>query len=323
MTTTRNVLLEIIEKKAKVLIIPHKSPDGDCLGSALTLVNFFGNQNCNAQVLLDEEIPTNYLFLKIPNQTTSKKVIEKQEKFDYAIIVDTSDKKRVGADPAVFAYFETVVVFDHHKTNNSFGDYNIVEMVSSVGELIYNNYVEIGYEIDLTDALGLYTSIVTDTGNLKYSNTTSRTLKIVANLFDLGLEFDKANRSIYGNQALCKVQLKSSVLAQMDIHDEGQIVVLQVTQKQLESTGSKMFHSDGIVEAGRDIAGVEVSVLLKEINENTTKVSMRSKNFLDVADISLIYSGGGHIRAAGCTINKSLDETKKEILKVLVERLSS
>ena len=96
---------------------------------------------------------------------------------------------------------------------------------------------------------------------------------------------------------------------------------MQVTQKMLEETNCQMFHSDGIVEAGRDISGVEVSVLLKEIDEQTVKASMRSKSYLDVSEISLIFSGGGHSRAAGCTIKQPLEQAKETLIKEIVSRL--
>ncbi len=316
-----NILLDIIKSNSSCVIIPHKSPDGDCLGSSLTLANFFSKNNCKVNVLLDEEIPTNYKFLNIPFVTTSDIILSTNTKYDYAVVVDTSDKARIGANLEVLELCSNLVVFDHHKTNNYYGDFNVVEMLSSVGELLYKNYIEIGYEIDLIDAKGLYTSIITDTGNLKYSNTTSATLKQVASLFDTGFDFEAVNRNIYGNQELVKVKLRSEVLSNMEIHNEGKIAILQVTQNLLDKTSAKMFHSDGIVEAGRDIAGVEVSVLLKEVDDNTVKVSMRSKEYLDVAEISLLYKGGGHVRAAGCTILKPLEETKSIILDILTERL--
>lgn len=316
-----NILNEIISKKSSCLIIPHKSPDGDCLGTSLSLANFFMKNDCETHVLLDEMIPTNFKFLNIPYQITSEEVLKNELHVDYAIVIDTSDIERIGCLKSVLDNCKKIIVIDHHKTNDYFGDYNIVEMVSSVGEIVYQMYSEISYEIDEVDAIGLYTSIITDTGNLRYSNTSSSTLRTVAKLFETGFDFESANRHIYANQELCKVKLRSEVLSNMKLSNDNKIVVLEITQDLLSKMGCEMFHSDGIVEAGRDIEGVEVSVLLKEVDSDLTKVSMRSKEYLDVSNVSLLFNGGGHNRAAGCTINKSLEDAKTIILAALSERL--
>lgn len=316
-----NILSKIIESGSSCLIIPHKSPDGDCLGTSLSLANFFMKNDCEIHVLIDETIPTSFRFLNIPLTLTSEEFILKNLSVDYAIIIDTSDIERVGTTKEVLDRCSQKVVIDHHKTNKHFGDYNIVEMTSSVGELLYQIYAEMNYMIDEIDAVGLYTSIVTDTGNFRYSNTTSSTLRIVSKLFETGFNFEDINRRIYGNQELVKVKLRSEALSNMQLYNNNKIVILEVTQELLKSTGCEMFHSDGIVEAGRDISGVEVSILLKEISKDIIKVSMRSKEYLDVSEVSLMFRGGGHSRAAGCTINKPLNEAKELILFEISERL--
>lgn len=316
-----NILNQIIKEKANCVIVPHKSPDGDCLGSSLTLSNFFRRNGCEVKVIIDEVIPTNFKFLNIQNTVKSIDILDSKLSIDYLVILDTSDIERVGFDKAILKQSKTVVVIDHHKTNTMFGDYNIVEMTSSVGELIYKNYVELGYEFDKIDAIGLYTAIITDTGNLRYSNTTSATLEAVSSLFKTGFDFSKTNQEIYGNQEMCKIKLNSLAVSKVETFFDGKIAVFEVTQEMLKETGSEMFHSDGIVETGRDIAGVEVSVLLKEINDTITKVSMRSKEYFDVSDIALLNNGGGHAKAAGCTFNISYKEAKEILIKLISEKL--
>lgn len=314
-----NVLANIISSKSSCLIIPHQSPDGDCLGSSYTLSNFLDRHQIKHHIIMDDVIPTNYLFLQKDNMIKSEDITDDQT-FEYAIILDTSSLDRVGASSAVLDKCHKKIVIDHHKTNSFFGDFNVVEMVSSVGELLYNLYQELNYKIDLEDAKGLYTSIVTDTGEFRYSNTSSETLMIVSKLFDTGFDFESISREIFSNQEIQQVILKSTCLANLELHKDNKIVLMYVSQDMLKETNSQMFHSDGIVESGRDISGVEVSILLKEMDENTVKVSMRSKSYLDVAQISLLFDGGGHARAAGCTIKLPLNEAKLKILKE-IERL--
>jgi phosphoesterase RecJ-like protein len=313
-----NILSSIVSSKGKCLIIPHQSPDGDCLGSSFTLSNFFDKHDIEHFIIMDDIIPSNYMFLKKDNMITSEQV---SGTYDYAVILDTSSLDRAGATSDVIKRCQSLVVIDHHKTNCYFGDVNIVEMVSSVGELLYNLYQEIDYTIDQTDAIGLYTSIVTDTGEFRYSNTSSQTLKVASALFDTGFDFENISREIFSNQELKQVILKSTSLSAIELHSDNKLAMLTVSQDMLKKLSCEMYHSDGIVEAGRDITGVEVSVLLKEIDSKTVKVSMRSKAYLDVAEISLIFSGGGHARAAGCTVELSLDETKQKIIEEIESRL--
>ncbi len=313
-----NILSSIVSSKGKCLIIPHQSPDGDCLGSSFTLSNFFDKHDIEHLIIMDDVIPSNYMFLKKDNMITSENV---SGTYDYAVILDTSSLDRAGATSDVIKSCQSLVVIDHHKTNCYFGDVNIVEMVSSVGELLYNLYQEIDYTIDQTDAIGLYTSIVTDTGEFRYSNTSSQTLKVASALFDTGFDFENISREIFSNQELKQVILKSTSLSAIELHSDNKLAMLTVSQDMLKKLSCEMYHSDGIVEAGRDITGVEVSVLLKEIDSKTVKVSMRSKAYLDVAEISLIFSGGGHARAAGCTVELSLDETKQKIIEEIESRL--
>lgn len=314
----KNILTDIISSTKKCLIIPHQSPDGDCLGSSFTLSNFLERHQIEHFIVVDDLIPSNYKFLEKKNMIKSEDV---KDTYGYGIILDTSSMDRAGTTQDVIDRCDHIVVIDHHKTNAYFGDTNVVEMLSSVGELLYNMYQEIGYKIDQTDAIGLYTSIVTDTGEFRYSNTSSSTLRVAADLFDTGFDFESISKEIFSNQELEKVLLKSKSLSEMTVFCDGKVALMKVTQAMLKDLGCQMYHSDGIVEAGRDIAGVEVSVLLKEVEHDQVKVSLRSKSYLDVAEISLVYSGGGHVRAAGCTIYKDIDSAQKEILEEIARRL--
>lgn len=311
----------ILENKNSCLIIPHQSPDGDCLGSSFALSHFLDQKQCTNHIVMDDIIPTNYLFLEKESMIKSEDVLKNGFSYDYIIILDTSSPDRVGAYKEVLDYGKEIIVIDHHKTNSYYGDHNIVDMISSVGEILYNLMTEFNHPIDHDIAKGLYTSIITDTGEFRYSNTRPEAIRAVAHLFETGFDFEMINRSIFSNQPLKKVKLKSESLANIELFHNNALAVLTVDQEMLRRLDCQMFHSDGIVEAGRDIEGVEVSVLLKEISSNAIKVSMRSKSFLDVSEISLIYKGGGHARAAGCTVFEDLESVKKHIVTLIGDRL--
>ena len=312
-----NFFNDIIKNKNTCLIIPHQSPDGDCLGSSYALSSFFDEIGLKNMIAMNDVIPTNFSFLKKDNMLTDEEILGLNIKFDVTIVLDTSSLDRIGASKEVVALGETILVIDHHKTNTKFGDYNVVKEASSVGEIIFEMMKEQDYVISKDVAKGLYTSIVTDTGEFRYTNTTSSTLKVAGELFDTGFEFSKINKEIFSNKPLNQVRMQSKVLSDMQLYENHKIIVFKASQALLEELSCEMFQTDGIVEAGRDIEGCEVSVLLKEQDSNKIKVSMRSNHYVDVSEVSLIFNGGGHSRAAGCTLNMTLDEAEQLIVKTL------
>lgn len=216
---TSKLFEKIINENLTCLIIPHQSPDGDCLGSSYALSHFLDLKGCQNTIALNEQIPTNFSFLKKDNMKNDLQILESKVDYDVTIVLDTSSTDRIGASKAVVALGKQTLVIDHHKTNTFYGDENIVVHVSSVGELLYTlcePYLE-SFTQDM--ARGLYTSIVTDTGDFRYSNTSAQTLKIASYLFETGIDFYDINRKIFSNQPLNQVLLKSKVLSNMRFYE--------------------------------------------------------------------------------------------------------
>jgi len=312
---------EIIEKKHTCLIIPHQSPDGDCLGSSYALSSFFDGMGIRHKIAMNDLIPLNFAFLKKDNMLRDEDLLALNETFDVTLILDTSSPDRVGASQEVVDLGSKVLVIDHHKTNTFFGDVNVVEEASSVGEILYQLMGPHMDGMDLEVAKGLYTSIVTDTGEFRYSNTTATTMRVAGHLFESGLDFGSINKEIFSNKPLNQVRLKSQIMADMHLYEDNKIIIFSASQATLKTYTCEMYHTDGIVEAGRDIMGCEVSILLKEMDTNMVKVSMRSNHYVDVSEISLKFKGGGHARAAGCTLHMPLDQAEATILSICKEYL--
>lgn len=318
---TSKLLEKIIKENLTCLIIPHQSPDGDCLGSSYALSHFLDLKGCKNTIAMNGQIPTNFSFLQKDNMRNDFQILESDVHYDVTIVLDTSSTDRIGASMEVVGLGHEILVIDHHKTNTYYGDENVVASVSSVGELLYSLFLPYLETFNQEIAKGLYTSIVTDTGDFRYSNTSAQTLKIVSYLFETGIDFYDINRKIFSNQPLNQVLLKSKVLSNIQSYDNQKIIVTYVTQDLLDEHNCQMFHADGIVEMGRDIENCEVSVLLKEYESNLIKVSMRSNAYVDVSEISLLFDGGGHSRAAGCTLNTDLKEAEKIIVDQIRTRL--
>jgi len=305
-------LLKNIE--GKILITTHKNPDGDAIGSSLGWFNFLKKLGKNVKVIYRDRIPFFFDFLPGVEKVEIKEEID--EEFDWVIITDVSDPKRTG--------FETIpakksLVIDHHITAEPFTDYSIVEPeISSTCELSYHIMKLIDESlIDLSVALPIYTGILTDTGGFNYSNTSPETHEVAAELLKKGVNPYHVYTNIFERNRINKLRLLELVLRTLSFELNQKVAHITLFKKFLEETGAYPEESEGFINYPRSIAGVEVALFFKEIEEGFWKVSMRSKGKVNVAEVAKSFGGGGHRMAAGFEFEGNLEELKKELLKRL------
>ncbi|MDD2215985.1 MAG: bifunctional oligoribonuclease/PAP phosphatase NrnA [Eubacteriales bacterium] len=313
-------IAEILQHGKTILLFPHMQIDGDALGSSVALCRVFRKQGKQAYILIEEQIPGNLAFLD------EEYCISDQEMFDeidICLAVDCSDLARVGKRKDTFFNGKSTISIDHHLTNISFADYNYNDgSAAATGEIVFCLFKEMKSEIDTLTAEALYAAIVTDTGNFQYSNTTKETHLITANLYDHGIDHNKVIVSIYQNIRREKVKIISKVLSTMDFFCNGKGNIAYVSQDMLQETGALIHETEGIVEQLRNINGVEISIFLKE-EADTIKVGMRAKTIANVAEIAQYFGGGGHKKAAGCTIKGTLENVKTQIIAVAEDHLKT
>ncbi len=306
-----NKVVNTILNETNFLIASHVQPDGDNIGSSLALYRALKKLGKNVKVLKSDTLPEYLSFLPHYSDIVEYSPSNKEYIF---IALDSADMDRLGKNKQIAIESKVLINIDHHISNPNYGDINYVDpSSSSTGELVYKVIKELGVlDKDISECI--YTAISSDTGSFMYSNTSSETHSVVADLYKYGIDANIININLYQNKSLNKVRLFNKVMNKMEIYQKGRVAVVEVTKKLLDDTGCKMEDTEGLVEGVRDINGVELAILLKE-NEGFTKVSTRSKYKVDVAKLCSIFSGGGHIRAAGCTINESLPTAKSLILK--------
>lgn len=302
-----------------VWLFPHILMDGDAFGSAVALcrgLRFLGKQ---AEILLEDTIPANLRFLEKDYCVTESALSVVP---DVCIAVDCSDAGRFPARQEHFSRGKLRINIDHHGTNDGFADLNYVDAeAAAVGEMVYRLLLLLGCPIDKETGEALYAAIATDTGNYQYSNTSKESHLITAALYDSGMDQGMVNREIYQSDSPAKVRMHARAIGDMELFCGGRGTVAVVSLSLLEETGALMEDTEGIVESLRNLNGVEISCLLKEHGNNIVKVSLRSKSTGNVAEISQKFGGGGHIRAAGCTLNGTLNEVKEQMKKVIAEEL--
>ncbi len=304
--------ISLIKESSNIYIASHVQPDGDNIGSILALGMAIKKMNKDVNILKVDEVPSDYRFL--PNVELIKEY-EIPSTVDLFIALDSSDMNRLGLGKEFALKAEKIINIDHHITNDKFGDINIISDSSgATGEIVYQVIKKMNVDIDRYIATCLYTAISTDTGSFMYSNTTYSTHMIIAELMKTGIDINDINVNLYQSRSIERTRLFINSLNNLELHLDGKIGIVYVTQEMLRANNAKLEDTEGIVSFIRDIDSVEVACLLKEIKEDEVKVSLRSKRNIDVAKISSRYNGGGHMRAAGCTINATIEEAKMSIL---------
>ncbi len=302
-----------------ILLFPHIHADGDALGSCSALCRALRKAGKDCWVLIEDRIPENLQFLDRDYCTTDQDILGAP---DLSVCVDCSDMDRIHNRGRRFLSAKVTVCIDHHRTTDSFCDLNYIDSsAAATGELIYGLLTACGAEIDREIAEAIFAAIVTDTGRFQYSNTSRHTHEIAAALYDAGIDAGHICTEIYESMRMERLMIRNMALNTMSTVAGGRAVIAYVTQEMLRETGAFLDETDGIVEELRSIKGVEAAVFLKEAEDGSIKVSMRSKEALNVAEIAQTMGGGGHIRAAGCTLTCSLSDAYDQIRNRLTDGL--
>lgn len=293
---------ELVKGKKRIGISGHERPDGDCIGSTLGLYNYL-KKICDSQVeiiVFLETLGPRYSYLAGYDEVNSD--FGKQEKFDLFFGLDCSTVDRYGQAQDYFLNAEENVCVDHHISNTGFGNYRYIDgAASSTCELIYELIPE--EEMDYDIAVCLYSGIISDTGVLKYSNTSAKTLTYVAKLIAFGFNFTEIIDRTFYEKTYVQNQLLGRALVESVRFLEGKAIFTVVTRKMMEFYGAQPKDLDGIVNQLLLTKGVHCAVFMHETGPQEFKVSMRSDDLVDVSAISVKFGGGGHKKAAGCTVN--------------------
>ena len=290
------------------------NPDGDTLGAMCALYSIIYNRfKKKADMSVVSNVPYNYKF--IPNIDLAQRYFDKSLVYDLVITLDVAAIDRVMDSKILFDKAKCTVNIDHHKTNPGFGDYQIINpQASSCGEVLFDIFKQEGWEIDKDSAVALYTAIMTDTGNFRFENTSSKTLRAAADLVDYGANPNYIYKMCYETKTKNFVMFQNYCVNKAVFSEDNKIVYTTVYKKDLEKFSAGDDYTDGIAETLRAIDSTEVSFVAKEVDTKLTKISMRSKG-LDVAEICSKFGGGGHTFAAGCTIKASVKDSIDKLLR--------
>lgn len=315
---TLDNIKEEIEKANTIVILTHEYPDGDAIGSSLAMYNALIQMGKKVDIVIPE-FPRTFEFL--PNADKIKSEYREDCIYDLAIALDCSDTQRLKGFEECYDDAKCKISIDHHGTNGMYGDYNFVDPACpACAQLLIIVFQFIGVEINKDIGSCLLTGIATDTGGFTYSGVTTETFEFIADLLRTGVNLFEICRRVLRVKSRANFELSKLIMDRIEFLAEGKIAFSYITLEDQKNVNMSSGDHEGLVDIGRDIEGVEVSVFLREI-ENGFKVSLRSNQYLNVAEICSIFGGGGHPRAAGCKLHFPLEQSKEKIIDMVKSKM--
>lgn len=304
---------EEINKAKDIVILTHENPDGDAVGSALAMYLTLKKMNKEVDVIIPEY---SNVFKFLPG-VENIKTEGKETPYDLAISVDVTGIKRLNGFSKYFENAITKIQIDHHEVNDMFADYNFVNPASpACAQILILVIEQLGVEIDKQIGTCLLTGIITDTGGFKYEGVSAETFEFASWLLAKGVNVSDIYKRVLQVKSRANFELRKLIMDRMEFLHDNKITFTYITSEDMQKVNAMPGDHEGLVEVGRDIEGVEVSIFLRQ-TEKGYKASLRANNYVNVSDVALLFNGGGHMRAAGCDMTGDLEQCKEKIVKAV------
>ncbi len=311
---------EAIRAASDIVLASHINPDGDTLGSMIALG--LGLQSLGKQVTLlsADGVPATLGFLPgaklVQNRTTRRD-------FDLAIGLDAGDLSRVGVSVEALQSAPTLIDIDHHVTAGQFGQIRLLDSTAAAtAEIIYDVLLALGVALDLPIAVNLLTALLTDTGSFRFRNVTPRTMALGGEMIRLGASPDPIAECVFENKPFAGQKLLGRALESLQKSPDGRIVWAHVTQGDFAEFGATDEMTEGVVGAVRAVQGNDVALFLREMSSGKLRVSLRSRDPIDVSKIAAEFGGGGHRLASGCTLDGPLADAEALLVATVIRHIA-
>ena len=304
----REVAEKLIAAKS-VLILFHVHPDGDSVGSAFALRSFVEHIGGRAWCICADELPDRFGFIRDGVQeSVLRESIPEDFSADLTVSVDTASPSQLGALYEIYKN-KIDLMIDHHGKGTYYADYCVDSKASSCGEVLYEILAcaaTLRGEPELPNEVNrlIYTALSADTGCFRYSNVSPATHLLAAKLIARGVDGSDINHRLFGIKTLKQMQVEHAGFERMNLHCGGRVAIITFPYDLKTQYGANDEALETLIDVARCVKGVEVAAVIKQPTaENRFRVSMRSSCDFDVSEICAFYGGGGHLRAAGCTIS--------------------
>ena len=308
----------MIDQAGKIVILGHVNPDGDCVGSCLAVYNYIKEWDSTKAVTVRlERAPSKFSYLSGFDAIETE---VGEETYDLCICLDSSDEERLGDFKSCFDRSAKTICIDHHITNRGYAQENVIDgHASSACEVVYGQLDESRISKHVAECI--YTGIIHDTGVFKYSNTSRKTMEIAGKMMEKGIDFGTIIDGSFYKKTYMQSQILGRALLESITFLDGRCIFSVVRKKDMDFYGVDKSDLDGIVDQLRVIDGIECAIFLYETGIHQFKVSLRSNSIVDVSRIAAYFGGGGHVRAAGCTMSGSVHDVVNNLSAHIAEQL--
>jgi len=312
-----NEMYELIKSSNNILILTHESPDGDAIGSSMATYYMLKDMGKTVDVVIPE-IPETFLFMSNIDHVLS----QSDKEYDAAIVLDCATKERIGETNQEFSRCKQSIVIDHHMSNIPYGTINHVEPnTPACCQVLY--YLLKNWKIKITKEIGeaLLSGMLTDTSGFRNNDTNKDTFLMAAELADIGIDIHKIYYLVLSKKSMAQYLLMKMTLDRLELLEDGKIAFSYISEEDMANVGAKMGDHEGLVDLGRNIGGVEVSIFMRE-NADCYRVSLRSNGKVNVNTVAQKFGGGGHKMASGIKTIGNFKETKENIINAIKEELN-
>ena len=304
--------VEFLKNNDEYLILTHAHPDGDTLGCGFSLCEALTSIGKKAVVRCGDPVPEKYGYMG--------KVCQEDVKFSNIIAVDVADAKLLGKEFEASFGNRVDLCIDHHGSNRLYARRTLLDPTAAAAcEIILDVIKALGVGITKSIANNIFTGLSTDSGCFRYSNVTPRTLRMAADMIEAGAEYSRINTVMFETKTRTYVALERLALESMRMYLDEKCAFITITQDMFRESGSDESEVDAIAAIPRQIEGVRVGVTMREKSDGTFKISMRSHEGIDVSEICAMLGGGGHPRAAGCTVTGDAETARNQVVSCIEE----
>jgi phosphoesterase RecJ-like protein len=314
----------IIKESRVIVLTTHVHPDGDGIASELALFYVLSSLGKKVYIINQDKTPDMYGWLPDADKIL---VLDGKEPphlsaIDLTVLMDCSSRDRIGGVYDIIKNSNRIISLDHHEGSDCFRDNCFVDTsVSSIGELLFTFVPDIKKYMDNKLATYLYVSIMTDTGSFAYSNTTKKVFQIVSQLISYGIAPDYIFRMVYNNRSIKHFRLLGKALDLMKADRTGKIVHVLLPLSVYQEIGAVKEDNEGILEVIRGLKNIELVIMLRQLDKDRIKGSLRSTNLVDCHHLSKMFGGGGHFKASGFTVNGDVNRAGSDIVQKICKEV--
>ena len=309
-----NNIISEIKKSNNIVLLCHNNPDGDAIGSTLSMYHVLKKIGKEVDVVI-EGTPTKFNFIEgYQNiKTTSDK------KYNLGIILDTASKERLNNPNNIIENINKTIVIDHHSSNTKYGDLNYIDNKPACCEIVYNLIQEMDIELDEIISIPLCTGLLTDTGGLSHPDVKPSTYQVVANLSKI-VDIPSIHKKVLGTISREQFELNKIATKNLEFYKNNQISFTYITEEDLNKLNLERNEADILCNLGRNIKEIEVAIFIRKYNDEN-RVSLRSNNNIDVNEIAKLFDCGGHKNAAGITSTMEFSKLKEKLIEEVGKKI--